>query len=331
MAQAQVRRQRRRGDWGSHGQAPTERSGRRPGEPAWDAAVEAFLRDARARNCSPATLANYRAYLLGPRAQQFLVDYGVRSVADVTPDALRDFQDDLLEAGVAPSTAGTFHRIVRNFLGYCQREGWAVAESALRTAPPIEPQVEPETFTEDEERRLIGAARTERDRFLIEFMMRTGLRVSEVASVTVDDIIDQGDGAFLRVRQGKGRKDRIVPLDTGGVRFSKKVQAYVRRVRPTDSTDRHLFLGHRHDKKTAAYRRLDVTAIKSLFQRLEEATGIHTFPHKFRHTFATRALRSGVDSLVLQRALGHTTLAMVNRYVHYNASDMLEAWRRRPD
>jgi integrase/recombinase XerD len=66
-------------------------------------------------------------------------------------------------------------------------------------------------------------------------------------------------------------------------------------------------------------------------KRLTEATGIHAHPHKFRHTFATRALRAGVDSLVLQRALGHTTLAMVNRYMHYQLTDMLDAWRARRD
>jgi integrase/recombinase XerD len=71
--------------------------------------------------------------------------------------------------------------------------------------------------------------------------------------------------------------------------------------------------------------------VYQVLHRLDQATGIHTHPHKFRHTFATRALAAGVDSLVLQRALGHTSLAMVNVYVHHDASSMLDAWRRRPD
>jgi len=54
-------------------------------------------------------------------------------------------------------------------------------------------------------------------------------------------------------------------------------------------------------------------------------------PHKFRHTFATRALSAGVDVMALQKALGHTTLAMVSRYVHYQKDDLLEAWRQRRD
>jgi integrase/recombinase XerC len=66
-------------------------------------------------------------------------------------------------------------------------------------------------------------------------------------------------------------------------------------------------------------------------KRLTADTGVHVNPHKFRHTFATRALGAGVDVMALQRALGHTTLAMVSRYVHYQKDDLLDAWRQRRD
>jgi integrase/recombinase XerD len=72
-------------------------------------------------------------------------------------------------------------------------------------------------------------------------------------------------------------------------------------------------------------------AIQTLFKRLTRETGIHVNPHKFRHTFATRALSAGVDVMALPKALGHTTLAMVSRYVHYQKDDLLDAWRQRRD
>ena len=97
----------------------------------WDDAVGAFLRDARARNCSPATLTGYSGYLTGPRARQFVKDYRIESVADVTPEALRSFQMELLDAGLSAGTAATFHRILRNFLGFCRREGLGVPEESL--------------------------------------------------------------------------------------------------------------------------------------------------------------------------------------------------------
>ncbi|MGD1054217.1 MAG: tyrosine-type recombinase/integrase [Candidatus Dormibacteria bacterium] len=326
MPQAPVRPHRRQGDYAPARLVETQAMG-----PAWNAAVDAFLRDARARNCSRATLENYRTYLLGSRAQQFVADYSIRTVDDVTPQALRDFQAELLDAGLSPDTAATFHRIVRNFLGFCKREGWGVVPEALEVAAPRLPQHEPETFSQADELCILEAARTDRDRFLAEFMLRTGLRLSEVANVTLDDVVTGTDGTYLRVRQGKRSKDRIVPLDTGRLRFSKRLTAYLRTGRPQDAKDRHLFLGSRRDPVTGDWPPLARDGIKVVLRRLGDQTGIHVHPHKFRHTFATRALAAGVDSLVLQRALGHSTLAMVNRYVHFQARDLLDAWRARTD
>jgi integrase/recombinase XerC len=297
----------------------------------WDDAVGAFLRDARARNCSPATLTGYSGYLTGPRARQFVGDYQIKSVSDITPDKLRSFQIELLDAGLSAGTAATFHRILRNFLGFCRREGYGVPAESLDIPAPLQSVSAPETFSDLEERELLAACRCERDRILIQFMMRTGLRRSEVVKVRVDDIVEGLDGAYLRVRQGKGRKDRVVPLDTAHERFSRKLLRYIRTSRPQNGGDPHLWLASRRNPRTGSYTPLDVRGLTSMLQRLSQATGVHVHPHKFRHTFASRALAAGVDSLVLQRALGHTTLAMVNRYVHFQSGDLLRAWQARSD
>jgi integrase/recombinase XerD len=325
MPQAPAKPRRHREDW------KTPRVARRsPGKP-WDIAVEAFLRDAKARNCSPATLTGYRGYLTGPRARQFVEDYAIKTVSNITPEKLRSFQAELLDAGLSPGTAGTFHRILRNFLGFCDREGYGVSPQSLGVSAPRQPIVEPETFSCADERGLVDACRSERDKMLIQFMLRTGLRRSEVINVTVDDIIEGGDGAYVRVRQGKGRKDRIVPLDTSREHFSRKLLRFIRVSRPTDTRSSHLWLSSRRDPRTGDYEPLDSEGLKSLLDRLGEATGLHVHTHKFRHTFASRALAAGVDSLVLQRALGHSTLAMVNRYVHFQSGDLLHAWQARTD
>src|SRR5580704_15320174 len=123
--------------------------------PGWNQAVEGFLRDARSRNCSPATIDNYRTYLMGSRAEQFVRDYEIRSVADVTSGKLRDLQAELLDAGLSAGTAATFHRIIRNFLGFCRREGWGVGAETLEVAPPPQATIEPETYTEADEHRIL--------------------------------------------------------------------------------------------------------------------------------------------------------------------------------
>ncbi|TMC48719.1 MAG: hypothetical protein E6J14_11630 [Chloroflexi bacterium] len=328
MPQVPVRPHRRGEDWRARRLTSADGAGL---SATWSSAVEAFLRDARARNCSVATIENYRTYLLGPRAQQFIADYDVHNVNEVSPRALRDFQAELLDAGLAAGTVATFHRVMRNFLGFCKREGWGVPGEALEISAPRLPVTEPATLSEADERRVLAAAGTERDCFLIEFMLRTGVRLGEVCNVVLDDLVDGSDGQYLRVRQGKGRKDRIVPLDTTTTTFSKRIAAYIRNVRPRETRCRHLFLSTRHNLRTNDLEPMSPTAVKLVMKRLSEKTGIHVHPHKLRHTFATRALAGGVDSLVLQRALGHTTLAMVNRYVHFQARDMLDAWRARRD
>jgi hypothetical protein len=68
-----------------------------------------------------------------------------------------------------------------------------------------------------------------------------------VANLTVDDVMDSPQGAFLRVRQGKGRKDGVVPLDTPQDRLSARLKRYVDRVRPKSRTERALFLTRRVD------------------------------------------------------------------------------------
>src|ERR1700730_5290505 len=146
MPQAPMRPHRQRGDYVEVDPSAV----RETASPNWSQGVERFLRDARSRHCSPATIDNYRTYLTGSRAKQFLRDYKIRSVSDVTPGHLRDFQVELLEAGLSVGTAATFHRVIRNFLGFCRREGWGVAAEALEVAPPRQATVEPETYTEAE-------------------------------------------------------------------------------------------------------------------------------------------------------------------------------------
>jgi integrase/recombinase XerD len=327
MPQAPMRPHRRRGDYEEVGPAVAPETA----SPDWSHAVDAFLRDARSRNCSPATIDNYRTYLTGSRAEQFLRDYGIRSVSDIAPSHLRDFQAELLDAGLSAGTVATFHRVIRNFLGFCRREGWGVGAETLQVAPPPQATNEPETYTESEVQLILAAARTGRDRFLVEFMLRTGLRLSEVASVTLDDIVTGAEGPYLRIRQRKGPTDRIVPLDTSNYRFSRELHSYLRDERPAGAKDPHLFLTTRRDPVTGEFGPLATQGIKMLLRRIGQDTGIHVHAHKFRDTFATQALAAGVDSLVLQRALGHSTLAMVNRYVHFQTRDLLDAWRARSD
>jgi site-specific recombinase XerD len=119
---------------------------------------------------------------------------------------------------------------------------------------------------------------------LTELMLRTGLRLQEVANLTVTTSWIGPQGAFLRVRQGMARKDRVVPLDTPQDRLSARLRRYVDRVRPKSVLERALFLTSRADG-SGEPTPLTPDAIQTLFKRLSQEAGIHVNPHKFRHTF----------------------------------------------
>lgn len=315
----------------SHSRKVSEGTPQAPPADAWEAAVETFLAECRRRNLSAATLENYGWHLTGVRARAFLKDNGVKSPDDLTVEMLRSVEADLAKAGLSAQSVDTFHRILKNFLAFCLREGLGGSARVLDLKGPKLEQKEPETFTPAEEKRLLDALKDRpRDLMLTELMLRTGLRLQEVANLTVDDVMDSPQGAFLRVRQGKGRKDRVVPLDTPQDRLSARLRRYVDRVRPNSRTERALFLTSRADG-SGEPAPLTPDGMQTLFKRLSVETGIHVNPHKFRHTFATRALSAGVNVMALQKALGHTTLAMVSRYVHYQADDLLDAWKQRRD
>jgi len=295
----------------------------------WDEAVDHFLSSKRASNLSPSTLENYEWHLRGSRARIFLTDHKVLSPHQLDAQTLEALQAELIAAGTSPALAHAFHRVWKNFAGFCIQRGYGVNPDVLYVKGPKQPQREPETFSLEEERRMLAAARSPRDRLLIELLIRTGLRLEEVCNLELSDVVDGPEGAYLRVRQGKGSKDRIVPMDTGRVRLSQKLRQYVRNDRPADGHSEALFLTRR--ARGGYAEPLSRRAVQLVMRRLSTETGIHIHPHKFRHTFATRALAAGVDVMALQRVLGHTTLAMVSRYVHYQKDDLLEAWRRRKD
>jgi integrase/recombinase XerC len=329
MPQVPVRlsAQRRRGPSAAH--AP-HRPAADTGVIGWDDAVSRFLAEARRRNRSASTVENYGQYLAGGRIKAFLADQRIETPSDLGPEQLKALEGELLAVGLSSGTVDTYHRIIKNFLGTCVREGWGGDAGVLTVKGPKLEQREPETFTHAEEKQLKAhLSRRFRDLMIVELMLATGLRLQEICNLTVDDIIDSPGGALIRVRQGKGRKDRAVPLDTPANKVTGKLRRYIDHSRPRGTGQSTLFLGERRDR--GDHQPLTPHAIQTMMTRITRETGIHVNPHKFRHTFSTRALAAGVDVMALQKALGHTTLAMVSRYLHYQQGDLTDTWNRRRD
>lgn len=147
---------------------------------------------------------------------------------------------------------------------------------------------------------------SKRNKAMIELMARAGLRVSEIVALQGRDVtVSQRKGKVL-VRHGKGMKERSVPL---GRQVRQALEAYLS-VRPAEIGDR-LFVSRSH-------KRLSPRDLQRMVAKIAYRAGLRqrVTPHLLRHTFATRALRNGVDIATLSRLLGHETLATTARYLH---------------
>jgi len=160
------------------------------------------------------------------------------------------------------------------------------------------------------------------EKALFEVIYGAGLRVSEACRLDTGDVEDDGPRAFVRVRQGKGRKDRIVPLGTKA-----------RRALDDYSPHRAARLAHPgHDGGAALFvtgrgRRLGPRAVRRLLARREQMTGTPgVSPHALRHSFATHLLGEGADLRAIQEMLGHASLRTTQRYAHVDIDHLMAVY-----
>jgi integrase/recombinase XerC len=173
-----------------------------------------------------------------------------------------------------------------------------------------------------------------RDRAILELFYASGLRLSELAGIDVEDV--NLAAKMVRVL-GKGGKQRLVPFNrstASAIRAYLKDRELLIREGPRRGTNE----GARHDNRRRRdplfvnYRggRLTVRSIDRLVRRHVASAGtrIGISPHALRHSFATHLLQRGADLRVIQELLGHARLSTTERYTHVNAAQLLDVYRR---
>jgi integrase/recombinase XerD len=174
----------------------------------------------------------------------------------------------------------------------------------LDAIPPVkEPRTLPVVLSPDEVARFFAAIRNIKHRAILMTAYAAGLRISEVTQLQATDIDSQR--MVIRVRQGKGRKDRYVMLSP---RLLEALRAYWKAVRPRD----FLFPG------AIPGRPITTESIKKVCQRARKAAGLgkNITAHTMRHSFATHLLEAGTDLRTIQVLLGHRSFSTTARYVH---------------
>lgn len=252
-----------------------------------------YIDDLRLRNYAPRTIQSYVAGVA-----RFAKHFG-RSPDQLGADEVRAFQLELLRRRVSWSV---FNQTVCA-LRFFYRVTLGRPEALVDVPYGKRPRTLPSVLSPQEVVRLLDAARPGRDRLLLQVAYACGLRISELLRLRVTDI-DSGR-MVLVVRQGKGRKDRLVPLSQ---RLLGELRAYWRRYRP----DGWLFPGADPERP------LSLGNVQRLCQRLVARAGLTkpcTF-HTLRHSYATHLLEAGVDVVTLQAILGHRDLQTTAHYLH---------------
>jgi site-specific recombinase XerD len=298
--------------------------------------LEGFLAHAKAKNYAPTTLGIYRVRL--GEFFDFLREQGIGEIKRVGRETLKAYQlhvfQDKRQDGkpYSHSTGALKIRALKRFFEWLESSQQILFNPADKLPEPKrEYRIPRNVLTEEQMANLLEQPDLTdpwgiRDKAIMELFYSTGLRLGELVKLTLLDVDLQG--GVVRVNQGKGAKDRVVPMGETAVRFLKE---YLTKVRPPLSqryngdrllvpgrcpSDR-LFLGRagRPFKGIMIQRRIHDYALKA------GLTG-QVSPHTFRHSFATHLVKQGADIQAVARMLGHKHLRVTQMYTRVAGVDV---------
>ena len=293
------------------------------------------------RNASPHTVRAYESDLsqfIAHAAAGAGIKRSELAPAQLNRAAIRRFLGELHALGQTRASSARKLAAVRTFLRYLRREGIIEDDPGALVATPKRDIRMPAHLSEQEIVALIAAAPDttplgRRDRAILELFYASGLRLSELVGLDLDDV--NLSGRMSRVL-GKGGKERLVPFNTSA---AKAIRAYLndrealvragQDGRPSSLSrlarrQRHaLFVNYRGG-------RLTVRSVDRLVRRYVAATSARMgiSPHALRHSFATHLLQRGADLRAIQELLGHAQLSTTQRYTHVNAAQLVDVYRK---
>jgi len=303
---------------------------------AWQLAVDDLVRHTRSeRGRRPHTVDAYRRDALD--AARALSDVGFTSPRSIGRDELRGYLADLADAGYARATIARRTSTLRTWFALLQRRGQIPTDPAALLLSPKQGRHLPRVLRVDQVEAMIDATDPAtpggaRDRALLELLYASGARVNEACSLTLDRL----DLPQSQVRlEGKGGKDRIVPIGGAAIRA---LTAYLDGARAVQLAGGDTLgpgrpgAGRAHDPRSDGVvlrgdrgGPLGTRDARTIVERVAGAAGVgHVTPHTLRHSFATHLLEGGADLRVVQELLGHASLATTQRYTHLSRGRLRE-------
>lgn len=294
---------------------------------SYDDLLAAYVNELRVRNYGDSSR-EQAAHVL-PRFFAFLKDRRVSDIRAVTEEHVvawaKHLQARVNQHGepLSPHTRRSYLVLVQRFFRFLVRRGLVLADPMLDVAMPQVSKLPRVVLSHSQARRLIEAPSVftpvgKRDRAILEILYGTGLRLSECARLELRDV-DLGKGTLF-VRQGKGKKDRVIPF---AGQAAAALDIYLREGRPAlarGARQQALFLSSTNGRP------LPSGTIQYIVREHARAAGLKlkVTPHSLRHTYATHLIQGGASVRHVQKLLGHAALQSTTIYTRVFPKDLAQ-------
>jgi integrase len=293
--------------------------------------IGAMLRS-HALDWATTQLDNCRGYLLSPtgRFQQWCAAAGISTADALTTDAVADFLAAIGNrhhgAGLKPSTVAKYRvhlRALARFQANTPGYGSGLADIQRIPAPRMPRERLVLALTRQEEERVVSASMTVRDRLIIELLLATGVRVSELAALVLPNLLLTARpprvvvvGSVHDPDCTKSRRPRQVPFRKAYAGLPGRLSDWIATQRdPSGTCSRsELFLARLQGDDGGPATPLGIWGFEGLCKRVSLRAGVHFSPHVLRHTWATRLVDAGVHPVHMMEVGGWSSIEMVRRY-----------------
>jgi tyrosine recombinase XerC len=290
------------------------------------------------RNASPHTVRAYDTDLT-----QFVEFLSARdktkpskvALTALDADGVRGFLESLHDRGISRASAARRLAALRTFARYLVREGRLPDDPTQLVGSPRREQTLPNHLDLEQVDQVLGTPDLSRpagrrDRAILELFYASGLRLSELVGLDIEDV--NLSGRVVRVR-GKGGKERLVPFNHSTAEALKAMLQDMRSVPAAPATRRAGATPHSKQRHAMFLNqrggRLTTRSVDRLVRHAARAAAVPgaLSPHALRHTFATHLLQAGADLRAIQELLGHVRLSTTQRYTHLEVGRLLEVYR----
>ncbi len=249
----------------------------------------------------------------------------IPSWANFSRQGMLSYLLNLKERGYAATTQARKIAAAKSFFSFMVAEGNIGDNPTQNVASPNVGRLLPKPLSISQVRRLLeqptklATPEAKRDEAMLHLLYASGMRVSELVSSNLDDIMDDG---YVRCF-GKGHKERIIPIHQ---RAASIVEEYVKKARPLkvhSNEEKALFLNRRGERLT----RQGFWQILKGYARSAELDEEIT-PHTLRHSFATHMLSGGADLRSVQELLGHANISTTQVYTHLTSEHVRRTYEK---